>query len=123
MKGLNPVRGLALASAASLWMCPASAKAAQAQQAPLPEGLVAPDAKASVAALVCFLEGPAVDENENVFFSETQFASWRLGGFEWSARFGGDVPGSEPPGSWHVPPEYGDQEERTIRLVCAVYRP
>src|SRR4029450_7570832 len=33
-------------------------------------GLVAPDAKASVAALVCFFEGPAVDENENVFFSD-----------------------------------------------------
>src|SRR4030095_12352613 len=36
----------------------------------LPAGLVAPDAKASVAALVCFFEGRAVDENENVFFSD-----------------------------------------------------
>jgi gluconolactonase len=37
---------------------------------PLPNGLVAPDAKAGVAALVCFLEGPAVDENGTVFFSD-----------------------------------------------------
>jgi gluconolactonase len=37
---------------------------------PLPAGLVAPDAKAGVAALVCFLEGPAVDERGHVFFSD-----------------------------------------------------
>jgi gluconolactonase len=37
---------------------------------PLPSGLVAAEAKARVAALVCFLEGPAVDEQGNVFFSD-----------------------------------------------------
>jgi gluconolactonase len=37
---------------------------------PLPSGLVAPKAKVGVAALVCFFEGPAVDENSNVFFSD-----------------------------------------------------
>jgi gluconolactonase len=37
---------------------------------PLPEGLVAPKARAVSAALVCFLEGPAVDETGNVFFSD-----------------------------------------------------
>lgn len=40
------------------------------KKVPLPEGLVAPDAVASVAALICFLEGPAVDEAGNVFFSD-----------------------------------------------------
>jgi gluconolactonase len=39
-------------------------------QVPLPIGLVAPETKASVAALVCFFEGPAVDEQGNVFFSD-----------------------------------------------------
>jgi gluconolactonase len=37
---------------------------------PLPAGLVAPQAKATAAALVCFLEGPAVDDKGNVFFSD-----------------------------------------------------
>jgi gluconolactonase len=36
----------------------------------LPTGLVAPEAKAKVAALVCFFEGPAVDEHGTVFFSD-----------------------------------------------------
>ena len=36
----------------------------------LPEGLVAPDAKPTAAAGVCFLEGPAVDGKGNVFFSD-----------------------------------------------------
>ena len=43
---------------------------ADLSQVPLPAGLVAPETKAMVAALVCFFEGPAVDENENVFFSD-----------------------------------------------------
>src|SRR5947209_3055346 len=37
---------------------------------PLPAGLVAPDTKAAVAAGVCFLEGPAVDDKGNVYFSD-----------------------------------------------------
>jgi gluconolactonase len=37
---------------------------------PLPTGLVAPKTKAEVAALVCFFEGPAVDAQGNVFFSD-----------------------------------------------------
>jgi len=37
---------------------------------PLPAGLVTAGTKISVAALVCFLEGPAVDEKGNVFFSD-----------------------------------------------------
>jgi gluconolactonase len=37
---------------------------------PLPSGLVAPKAQAERAALVCFYEGPAVDEKGNVFFSD-----------------------------------------------------
>lgn len=37
---------------------------------PLPAGLVPADAKAKVAANVCFLEGPAADAEGNVFFSD-----------------------------------------------------
>jgi gluconolactonase len=37
---------------------------------PLPTGLVAADTKATVAAGVCFLEGPAVDDKGHVYFSD-----------------------------------------------------
>lgn len=37
---------------------------------PLPKDLVAPDVAATVGATVCFLEGPAVDADSNVFFSD-----------------------------------------------------
>jgi gluconolactonase len=37
---------------------------------PLPKGLVADDAGVEAAATVCFLEGPAVDAEGNVFFSD-----------------------------------------------------
>jgi gluconolactonase len=43
---------------------------ADLSRVPLPTGLVAPEAKAAVGALVCFLEGPAVDEKGYVFFSD-----------------------------------------------------
>ncbi|HXG10868.1 MAG TPA: SMP-30/gluconolactonase/LRE family protein [Gemmataceae bacterium] len=39
-------------------------------RAPLPAGLVAPGARVTTAATVCFLEGPAVDEKDNVYFSD-----------------------------------------------------
>ncbi len=39
-------------------------------KAPLPEGLVAAETTAKAAAVVCFLEGPAVDAGANVFFSD-----------------------------------------------------
>jgi gluconolactonase len=39
---------------------------------PLPAALLAPQAKVTVAAGVCFLEGPAVDVAGNVFFSDIQ---------------------------------------------------
>jgi gluconolactonase len=39
-------------------------------KAPLPADLVAPDTKVSVAAGVCFLEGPAADDRGNVYFSD-----------------------------------------------------
>lgn len=38
--------------------------------APLPAALLAPEAKVQVAAGVCFLEGPAVDAEGNVYFSD-----------------------------------------------------
>src|SRR5437868_2191866 len=37
---------------------------------PLPDGLVAGQTSAAPAAVVCFLEGPAVDAAGNVFFSD-----------------------------------------------------
>src|SRR6516162_6389380 len=39
-------------------------------KAPLPEGLVAKGTAATPAAVVCFLEGPAVDAIGNLFFSD-----------------------------------------------------
>ncbi len=39
---------------------------------PLPAALLPPDAKLGVAAGVCFLEGPAVDRQGNVYFSDIQ---------------------------------------------------
>jgi gluconolactonase len=45
-------------------------KEAGLSQVPLPAGLAAPEARATVAGLVCFLEGPAVDEHGNVYFSD-----------------------------------------------------
>jgi gluconolactonase len=39
---------------------------------PLPTALLAPEAKVAVAAGICFLEGPAVDAEGNVFFSDIQ---------------------------------------------------
>jgi gluconolactonase len=39
---------------------------------PLPTSLLAPEAKVTVAAGICFLEGPAVDAEGNVFFSDIQ---------------------------------------------------
>ncbi len=39
-------------------------------KAPLPADLVPPDAKPTAAAGICFLEGPAVDGQGNVFFSD-----------------------------------------------------
>src|SRR5881227_2867202 len=39
---------------------------------PLPAALLASEAKVTVAAGICFLEGPAVDAAGNVFFSDIQ---------------------------------------------------
>ncbi len=39
-------------------------------KAPLPTGLVAPETRAVAAAGICFLEGPAVDAQGHVFFSD-----------------------------------------------------
>jgi gluconolactonase len=44
--------------------------AQELSKAPLPEGLVAKETTAAPAAVVCFLEGPAVDAAGNVFFSD-----------------------------------------------------
>jgi gluconolactonase len=43
---------------------------AQEKSVPLPDGLVAPNTVADAAGTVCFLEGPAVDADGNVFFSD-----------------------------------------------------
>jgi gluconolactonase len=39
---------------------------------PLPSKLLAPESKVTVGAVACFLEGPAVDAEGNVFFSDIQ---------------------------------------------------
>src|SRR4051812_47895546 len=44
--------------------------AQELSKAPIPSGLVARDTAAALAAVVCFLEGPAVDAAGNVFFSD-----------------------------------------------------
>lgn len=44
--------------------------AGEPAKAPLPEGLVARDTAVAPAAVVCFLEGPAVDAEGNLFFSD-----------------------------------------------------
>src|SRR5262249_35275566 len=48
------------------WLCAAQ----ELSKVPLPEGLVARETAAAPAAVVCFLEGPAVDAAGNVFFSD-----------------------------------------------------
>src|SRR5262249_18847791 len=48
---------------------PAEEKA-DLSKVPLPSGLVAPKTQAERAAMVCFFEGPAVDAQGNVFFSD-----------------------------------------------------
>ena len=47
-----------------------SAQESDLKQASLPTALLAQDAKLTVASGVCFLEGPAVDAQGNVFFSD-----------------------------------------------------
>lgn len=42
------------------------------RQTPPPTALLAPEAKVTVAAGICFLEGPAVDRAGNVYFSDIQ---------------------------------------------------
>src|SRR5262245_31064702 len=56
-------------------LCPPLAFAADMPdltKIPLPAALLAPEAKVTVAAGVCFLEGPAADAAGNVFFSDIQ---------------------------------------------------
>jgi serine/threonine protein kinase len=52
---------------------------------------------------------------DNVFFSPEQgFDTWRLGGFEWSVRFGSGMPDEWPQGGWHVPPEVAKDAKRGV---------
>src|SRR5437762_11173898 len=50
----------------------ATAQMSDLKKAPLPTALLASEAKVTVAAGICFLEGPAVDAAGNVFFSDIQ---------------------------------------------------
>ena len=58
---------LAVVAASVLW--PGSA-AQDLSKTPLPDNLVGNDVVAKAAAVICFLEGPAVDAAGNVFFSD-----------------------------------------------------
>jgi gluconolactonase len=49
---------------------PGVSHAQDISKTPLPEGLVAKETVAAPAAVLCFLEGPAVDADGNVFFSD-----------------------------------------------------
>lgn len=52
---------------------------------------------------------------ENVFFAPEQgFDTWRLGGFEWSVRFGAGMPDERPEGGWHVSPELASDAKRSV---------
>jgi len=51
---------------------PVIAQMADLSKTPLPSALLAPEAKVTVAAGACFLEGPAIDKDGNVFFSDIQ---------------------------------------------------
>src|SRR5438093_6023570 len=71
--GGMPVSRLLPSLALTVLILPGAALAADPPKLadlPPPAGLVAPDTKATAAAGVCFLEGPAVDEKGNVFFSD-----------------------------------------------------
>ncbi len=61
---------LALDFLASPLACLSAEPKGAFSRVPLPVGLVEPETAAGVAALVCFLEGPAVDDQGNVFFSD-----------------------------------------------------
>jgi gluconolactonase len=61
---------IVLVAVASVVAHSTGADEADLSSVPLPTELLAPQAKTQVAALVCFLEGPAVDDKENVFFSD-----------------------------------------------------
>jgi gluconolactonase len=50
----------------------AAAQMSDLTQAPFPSQLLAPEAKVSLAAGICFLEGPAADSQGNVYFSDIQ---------------------------------------------------
>ena len=51
---------------------PEAAEMPDLTKTPLPTETARPEAKVTVAAGVCFLEGPAVDAEGNVFFSDIQ---------------------------------------------------
>jgi gluconolactonase len=53
-------------------VAPAIAQMPDLSKTPLPTSLLAPEARVTVAAGVCFLEGPAIDAAGNVFFSDIQ---------------------------------------------------
>src|SRR5580765_5944272 len=53
-------------------LSPAAAQMPDLRATPLPTALLAPEATVTVAAGICFLEGPAVGEAGSVFFSDIQ---------------------------------------------------
>jgi serine/threonine protein kinase len=60
---------------------------------------------------------------ENVFLSitpEGRFDTWRLGGFEWSVRFGELVP-KGPHAEWAVPPEHGESGATEVSFEADWY--
>jgi gluconolactonase len=66
------IQPLALVAFFACFTAGATAQMPDLKSSPLPDALLAPEAKITVAAGVCFLEGPAVDAAGNVFFSDIQ---------------------------------------------------
>jgi hypothetical protein len=60
---------------------------------------------------------------ENIFLSITpdgRFDTWRLGGFEWSVRFGELVPKGPQP-EWAIPPEYAESTGTEVSFEADWY--
>src|SRR5215472_9965033 len=70
IKPLHGILRALLLFAVTTGLAPSRSAAQELSSVPLPEGLVARDAAAAPAAVICFLEGPAVDAAGNVFFSD-----------------------------------------------------
>lgn len=64
------MRFMTLTWLATIWVTSLIQAGDDHTKVPLPATLVAPETRATPAAVICFLEGPAIDAGGNVFFSD-----------------------------------------------------